>query len=371
MNNNIEKENKIKIVLITSIITLIVGIFGSYIFFKYNPKIFGNNDSKNNTTKVVKDVTVTDTGISEAVDKVYNSVVVVGTYKGEEMNASGSGFVYKKSNNKMYILTNNHVIESGDNYKVTYTDDQVATAKLVGKDEYLDVAVLEVDNKDNIDAVEIGESSELKPGDTVFAVGTPLDATYSWTVTRGIISGKERLVEVSLSNSNSSDYIMNVIQTDAAVNSGNSGGPLSNSNGAVIGIISAKISSSGVEGMGFAIPIELAIEKAEKITSGDNTEYPYLGVSMVNAKDANYYKKYSNNLTTNLTSGVMIVDIENDSLAEKAGLKSGDVITKINDEEVSNIAYFRYELYKNKIGDKITITYNRDGKEKTIEVELK
>lgn len=363
INNEKVQKKTLKTIVLVAIASIFLGAFCAYVFFTYYPKLIS-------TTKVIKDVTVTDTGISESVDKVYNSVVVVGTYKNQNLVASGSGFVYKKDDNKMYVLTNHHVIELGNSYKLTYTNNETVEAELVGSDEYLDVAILEVKTKSDINVVEIGDSGILKPGDTVFAVGTPLDTTYSWTVTRGIISGKERLVEVSLSNSNNSDYIMNVIQTDAAVNSGNSGGPLSNSNGEVIGIISAKISLSGVEGMGFAIPIELAVEKAEKIINGETTEYPYLGISMINVSEAEYYQRYTGNFSTELSSGVMIVDVEKNSLAEKAGLTSGDVITKINSKEVSNIAYFRYELYKNKIGEKVSITYNRDGKDNTIKIKL-
>ena len=122
--------------------------------------------------------------------------------------------------------------------------------------------------------------------------------------------------------------------------------------------------------MGFAIPIELAVEKAEKIINGEDTEYPYLGISMINASDTQYYQRYNRNLTTELTSGVMIAAVEKNSIAEKYGLTTGDVITKVNNIDVSNVAYFRYELYKNKIGDEITITYNRNGKENTIKVKL-
>jgi serine protease Do len=362
--NNV-KNNKIVAIILVSFLTFCLGIASSYLIITNYPKLFTEN-----VTKVVKDVTITDTGIAEAVNKVYDSVVVVSTYKNDSLYSSGSGFVYKKDDDVMYIMTNNHVTEDGNNYKITYTDGETAEATLVGSDVYSDIAILKVKNKDNIEAVTLATSSDLNPGDTVFAVGTPLGSTYSWTVTRGIISGKERLVEISLTNSTSSDYILNVIQTDAAVNSGNSGGPLSNANGEVIGIISAKITASGVEGMGFAIPIETAIEKADAIINGETTNYPYLGITMMNVSATNYYGYNRKNNNSNLTSGVVIVDVEKDSSAEKAGLSSEDVITKINDVEVSNIAYLRYELYKYKIGDEVTITYYRNSKEYNTKIKL-
>ncbi len=362
--NNV-KNNKILAIILVSFLTFCLGIASSYLIITNFPKLFTEN-----VTKVVKDVTITDTGIAEAVNKVYDSVVVVSTYKNDSLYSSGSGFIYKKDDDVMYIMTNNHVTEDGNNYKITYTDGETAEATLVGSDVYSDIAILKVKNKDNIEAVTLATSSDLNPGDTVFAVGTPLGSTYSWTVTRGIISGKERLVEISLTNSTSSDYILNVIQTDAAVNSGNSGGPLSNANGEVIGIISAKITASGVEGMGFAIPIETAIEKADAIINGETTNYPYLGITMMNVSATNYYGYNRKNNNSNLTSGVVIVDVEKDSSAEKAGLSSEDVITKINDVEVSNIAYLRYELYKYKIGDEVTITYYRNSKEYNTKIKL-
>lgn len=352
--------------IIYGIALFFLGIFLAYgIMYKF-PAIF-----QETITKIEKDVTVTDKGIADAVEKVYDSVIIVSTYKGDTQYSSGSGFLYKVDGKKTYIITNHHVVEGGDNYKVTYTNGEIEEATLLGGDQYADIAVLEVATKDNFDAVELGTTDALRVGDTTFTVGAPLDNVYSWTVTRGIISGKERLVEISLSNSYSSDYIMNVLQTDAAVNSGNSGGPLCDSNGEVIGVISAKISSTGVEGMGFAIPIEVAQEKAEQIINGESSEYPYLGASMANVTDVMYDRTYSVYLRkSELTSGVMIIDVEKNSGAEKAKLQSGDIIISINGNKISNVAYLRYELYKHNIGDTIEITFEREGKEKTVSVKL-
>lgn len=352
--------------IIYGISLFLLGILLAYgIIYKF-PAIF-----QETITKIEKDVTVTDTGIADAVEKVYDSVIIVSTYKGDKLISSGSGFLYKNIDNKTYIITNHHVVDGGDGFKVTYTNGDTEKAKLLAGDQYADIAVLEVSKKENFNVVDIGSTEALRIGDTTFTVGAPLDNAYSWTVTRGIISGKERLVEISLDSSYNTDYIMNVLQTDAAVNSGNSGGPLCDSNGEVIGVISAKISASGVEGMGFAIPIEIAIEKAEQIINGEASEYPYLGASMVNVSDIMnnyYYMSYLKN--SDLTSGVMIIDVEKNSSAENAKFKTGDIITKINGNKISNVAYLRYELYKYNIGDTIKITYEREGKEKTVSVKL-
>ena len=352
--------------IIYGIALFFLGIFLAYgIMYKF-PAIF-----QETITKIEKDVTVTDKGIADAVEKVYDSVIIVSTYKGNTQYSSGSGFLYKTENNKTYIITNHHVVDGGDNYKVTYTNGNIADAKLLGGDQYADIAVLEVKTKEDFKPVDIGSTEALRIGDTTFTVGAPLDNVYSWTVTRGIISGKERLVEIALDSKYNTDYIMNVLQTDAAVNSGNSGGPLCDSNGEVIGVISAKISASGVEGMGFAIPIEIAIEKAEQIINGESSNYPYLGASMVNVTDVIYDRTYSVYLReSELTSGVMVIDVEKNSSAEKAKLQTGDIIIEINGNKISNVAYLRYELYKHDIGDTIEITYEREGKEKTVSVKL-
>lgn len=363
MKQNSDKKTRI---IVYTIFGLFLGVFLAYgIIYKF-PAIF-----QETITKIEKDVTVTDKGIADAVEKVYDSVIIVSTFKGNALYSSGSGFIYKIDNKTSYIITNHHVIADGDNFKVTYTDGEEVEAECLGGDQYADIAVLKVKIKDDYKAVDIGTTESLRVGDTTFTVGAPLDHVYSWTVTRGIISGKERLVEVAVDSAYNTDYIMNVLQTDAAVNSGNSGGPLCDSNGEVIGVISAKISSTGVEGMGFAIPIETAIEKAEQIINGESSEYPYMGISMVAVSEISRfseYYRYTNN--GEITTGVMVIDVEKNSSAANAKLQTGDIIVEINGNKISNVAYLRYELYKHNVGDTIKVTIMRDGKEKIVSVKL-
>ncbi len=352
------KNNKATIAITSSVITLFVCIIFTIAYCNY----FVNANSTTET--ITKDVTITDTGIAESVSKVYDSVVVVETYVNGELYATGTGFVYKTDDNYGYILTNNHVIEDGTEIKVVFTDETEETVTVVGSDSYSDIALLAV-KKDAVLAVaETGSSEDVEVGDTTFAVGAPLDsAVYSWTVTRGILSGKNRLVEVSTSSSNysaSSSYLMEVLQTDTAINSGNSGGPLCNANGEVIGITNMKISSSSVEGMGFAIPIETAIEYAEKFISGEAIVRPYLGISM--------YDMNSSMLGN--TTGIYVAAVESGSPADDAGLQKGDIITKIGDVSVESSSYLKYELYKYDIGDKVTFTYTRNSKEYTTTITL-
>ena len=305
------------------------------------------------TTKTIKDVTVTDSGIADAVEKVYDSVVTVKNYVRGQLYSTGSGFVFKIDDKYGYILTNYHVINGGSEVSVIFTNNKEEKVNVVGYDEYSDIAVLAVDKSNILATAQIGSSEDLRIGDTTFAVGTPVDSSvYSWSVTRGILSGKNRMVQVD-------NYVMSVLQTDTAINSGNSGGPLCNSNGEVIGITNMKLASSQIEGMGFAIPIEDAVKNAESIISGKKISRPYLGVSI-----------YDSNNYFNNESGVYVESVEENGAADKAGIKKGDKILKINDTEITNTSYFRYQLYKYNIGDKIKITVSRNGSEKTFTVTL-
>ena len=305
------------------------------------------------TTKTIKDVTITDTGIADAVEKVYDSVVTVKNYVRNQLYSTGSGFVFKIDNKYGYILTNYHVISGGNEVSVVFTNNKDEKVTIVGYDEYSDIAVLAVDKSLVLSTAQIGSSNDMRIGDTTFAVGTPVDSSvYSWSVTRGILSGKDRMVQVD-------NYVMSVLQTDTAINSGNSGGPLCNSNGEVIGITNMKLASSQIEGMGFAIPIEDAVKNAETIISGKKISRPYLGISI-----------YDSNSYFNNTSGVYVESVEKNGAADKAGIKSGDKILKVNGVEIANTSYFRYQLYKYNIGDKIKITIERNGIEKTLTVTL-
>lgn len=360
------KNDKFKNVLI-SFISAIVGAGGMFACIYFSPEVFSKVITE---TVETKNVSITDNGIAEAVDKIYDAVVVVKNYKNKEIYSTGTGFVYEIDGKTAHILTNHHVIEGADEVFVQFTDGTSKKVEVVGSDKYADIGVLSIEANDSVKVASLGSSEDIRIGDTVFAVGAPLDAsTYSGTVTRGIISGKNRLVSVSLSSSNTSDWVMSVLQTDAAINSGNSGGPLSNGNGEVIGITSLKLVNSGIEGMGFAIPIETALEYAHKIVKGEPIQRPYLGVSMANLSDAQYafYPRLEN---LPISQGVYISKVENGSPAEKAGIQSGDIITKLDGEEVPSLAYLRYLLYQHDVGDSISVTVYRDGQEKDLTISL-
>ncbi len=375
-DNNVEKNQQIIqesnqvalpiVIFLVVFLSIISGCLGAYVVLL----------SQSRTTTTTKGVTTSTTKLSEtnsiasAVSKVYDSVVVVEVYNNNELVSSGTGFVYKKENGKAYLMTNNHVISSGNTIKVLFTDDNELEAKIVGSDTYSDIAVLSVKDSNSIVAATMGDSTKSQVGDTVFTVGSPEGSDYAGTVTKGVLSAQDRLVAVALSNSTSSDYYMNVLQTDAAINPGNSGGPICNTNGEVIGITNMKLVDNTVEGMGFAIPIEEALKVSEILEKDGKISRPYIGISMLDLNNSYYLWQAGIMLPEGVNEGVAIYKVENGSPAAKAGLKKGDIITKVSGHITKNLAEFRYELYKHNPGENIEITYYRSGEEKTTTITL-
>lgn len=362
-------NKKIKYVLIyiiSIILTLFLGAIGTVIVLDHFNIINLKNTTEIKET-VSTNVSITETNtIKDSIEKIYDAVVVVEVYdKNGNKISSGSGFVYK-NHSVGYIITNYHVIEGGTSVKVINNLGTEIDAKILGGDIYYDVAVLSIPSSDVLQVAEIGDSTKLSLGDTLFTVGSPLGSKYIGTVTKGILSGKNRKVTVKLTNGN---FIMEVLQTDAAINPGNSGGPLLNINGEVVGVTSMKLVQDEIEGMGFAIPIELVLTVVEKLEKGETIERPLLGVSIIDLKNTYLLRKYNIN-PGNVTSGVAIVLVQDGTPASNSGFKQGDIITKINDDEIEDTAHFNYALYKYEVGDKITVTYIRDGKENKIEVLL-
>ena len=318
--------------------------------------------------KILTEVSITEeNSIKESVDKIYDAVVLIETYSNNRKLGSGTGFVYKIDDNYGYIMTNHHVIEDATSIDVTNNADQVVEAELVGSDEFSDIAVLKV-NKDSVMQVaELGTSADMELGDSLFSVGSPLGSEYMGTVTRGILSGKDRVVNVSLS---SGDYRMEVLQTDAAINPGNSGGPLVNINGEVIGVISLKLVEDEIEGMGFAIPIEVASAFAEQLESGEKIQRPALGVELVDVTSTYSLYLHKIYLESDVSYGAVIVGLEEGYPASTANLQKGDVIIEFDGQKIEDTSHLRYVLYKYNIGDKIKIKVIRGSEEFETELTL-
>ena len=349
--------------IIASITTFFIGCASMYMIIRTYPLNISNIN--NNTNVVDRKFTVSEIGLSTGINNVYDSVVVVQNYKNDKSNGIGSGFIY---NNDGYIMTNSHVIEGASNIKVMLMSGDAVDATIIGDDEYADIAVIKIDKKYVTKVATLGSSESINVGDTVFTIGSPISSEYYGTVTRGILSGKNRLVNVTVESSN--DWIMNVMQTDAAINPGNSGGPLCNANGDVIGINSMKLVQSQVEGMGFAIPIEDAISYANMIVNGEKIKRSYLGLRMVNVSSTYNFANEDIKIDSKVISGVAIIEILKDGPCNNTGLKKGDVITKIGDYKIKTVAELRYHLYKYKPNDKMNIVVNRNGKVMSYKVTL-
>lgn len=364
------EKNKEQIKLIGLIIfSFIVGALTIIIILKWTPLmgqiIPTDNLITRNDTQVYE-----KTSLAPAVEKVYDATMVVQAFSNGQYISTGTGFVYKTDDKYGYLLTNQHVVKGSDEVKLVTSTGKEIEGKLLGGDEYLDLAVVQIKKEDVTQVSNIGSSEKMHLGDTIFTVGAPLGEQYRGTVTAGILSGKDRMVSVNISSSVSSDWIMRVLQIDASINPGNSGGPVLNVNGEVIGVSSLKLVDDDIEGMGFAIPIEYAMNHIEDLEAGKKIEWPLLGISMVNVTDAASAAANGLKVPEKVTSGVIVADISADGAADKSDLKKGDVIIALNDKEVEDTAYLRYELYQHKAGDKIEVTYIRDGKEHKTKLTL-
>lgn len=281
-------------------------------------------------------------------------------------SGTGSGVIFKIVGDKAYIVTNNHVIENANQVEITLDDGQKTKAKIIGADALTDLAVLEIDAKYASSVLSFGDSSTLRAGDQVIAIGNPLGLDLSGTVTQGIVSGTDRSMDVSTS---SGEWELNVIQTDAAINPGNSGGALINMEGLVIGINSLKISESGVEGLGFAIPSNDVIPIVNELIEKGEISRPYLGVSLADLEQIP--AQYLQDLPESITKGTMVTNIDPNSAASKAGLKEQDVIVSFNGTDIEGASDLRKILYTDlKAGEKVKIKVYRNGKLETITVTL-
>ncbi|MEK6454233.1 trypsin-like peptidase domain-containing protein [Caldifermentibacillus hisashii] len=278
---------------------------------------------------------------------------------------SGSGVIFKKDNKYGYIITNNHVIEGANEIQVSLYSGEKVKAEVVGADALTDLAVLKIDGKYVNEVASFGDSSQLRTGDEVIAIGNPLGEEFSRTVTQGIVSATDRSISV---NTSAGEWEITAIQTDAAINPGNSGGALINANGEVIGINSLKIAEDGVEGLGFAIPSNDVIPIAEELINKGEIKRPYLGIQMYDV--ANIVQFYRQSMFGNLENGIVVAAVEPGSPAAKAGLKVNDVIVGIDGNEIKNVTELRKYLYsKVTPGNSVKIDFYRDGKKQTVTVE--
>jgi serine protease Do len=312
---------------------------------------------------------------TKAIDKAAEAVVGINNIQNsnfwsddgsgsQEAAGTGSGVIYKKSGDKAYVVTNQHVVEGATQLEVTLTDGTKIPAELLGGDIWTDLAVLEIDTDHVKKVAEFGNSDVLKMGEPVMAIGNPLGTTFSGSVTQGIISGINRTIPVDINQDGIMDWQAEVLQTDAAINPGNSGGALINIAGQVIGINSMKIAQNAVEGIGLSIPINYAKPIINDLEQYGVVKRPYMGVDLKSvAEIPGYYQEEALKLPRDVTYGVALRQVVANSPSDKAGLRELDVIVEMDGVEINDVIDLRKHLYQEKkIGDQMTIKYYREGK---------
>ncbi|MDC3415062.1 S1C family serine protease [Terrihalobacillus insolitus] len=337
--------------------------------------VAGNNPSTKNMN-----VNIT-TQITDVVEQVAPAVVGVvsiqqqSNFWGQQesgQGGTGSGVIYKVENGKAYVVTNQHVISGSDEIEVVLSDGMHVKSTLLGSDLFTDLAVLELNVTGNEKVIEMGKSDNVKVGEPVIAIGSPLGLRFSGSVTQGVISGKQRAIPQDFDKDGRSDWQAEVIQTDAAINPGNSGGALINMNGELIGINSMKIAQSSVEGIGFSIPIDNAKPIIQQLETKGEVIRPYMGVEVYSLEDIPQAEwERTLQLPEEVKGGVYLWTVEPMTPAAQAGLRRLDVITHMDGEQIGNVIDLRKHLYEEKVvGDEMEITYYRDGQKQTTTLTL-
>ncbi|WP_027964552.1 S1C family serine protease [Halalkalibacillus halophilus] len=329
-----------------------------------------NVDISSRTTEIVEEVSSAVVGVVN----IQNQNIFGGSQQQpENENApTGSGVIYKQSDEYAYIVTNYHVIEGADSVEIVFSDEEQTEAEIVGGDMFSDLAVLRVDEEFVDHVIEIGDSNNLNVGEPLLAIGNPLGLQFAGSVTQGILSGKDRLIPLDFDNNGIVDWQAEVIQTDAAINPGNSGGALVNMEGELIGINSMKLASAQVEGLGFAIPTASAVPIMEELEQDGVVTRSYLGISPYSLTDvAQYHWSNTLNLPSEVEGGVLAASVENVSPAAQAGLEQYDVIVELDGTPVMNVLELRQHLYnETSPGDELTITFYRDGERQEVTTTL-
>ncbi|OCA84440.1 hypothetical protein A8F94_17225 [Bacillus sp. FJAT-27225] len=364
---------------------LLIGMVGGILLSLAVNGIFQGNGKENAAPplKVAESAKADDDNreseVTEAVKKARDSVVSVANFQGGNIwegnvlakAGSGSGVIYKKDGSKALVVTNHHVIDGAAQLEITLSNGTKIPAELLGSDPLTDLAVLSVDGSEIEDVVELGDSTNLLPGASAIAIGNPL-GFLEGTVTKGVISASERTMPVDVNQDGAVDWQTEVIQTDASINPGNSGGALIDINGELIGINSAKIAQDAVEGIGFAIPVHVALPVMEDLEKNGKVSRPYLGVGPLSLRDIpSQYWQETLRLPKDVTEGVIIMEVSPGSPAAKAGLQKLDVIVEMDGNKIKNVPNLRSFLYKEaKAGDTVDITFYRGGDKQTAEVTL-
>lgn len=394
-----EKQARLKSSFLkTALVAVVAGVLGGGLtigaYNLYQNQAVSSSDDSQATTKVSNVKVNVSTQATKAFNKIKRAVVTVEAYQKSDNSidsifgfssgsskettseSEGSGVIYKKNGNTAYVVTNNHVISGADSFYVMLYSGKRVKATVVGKDSVSDLAVLKIDAKNVEQTATFGNSDNIQVGETALAIGSPMGSEYATSLTQGIISAKKRTLDIT-NSSGVTTGSTTVIQTDAAINSGNSGGPLVNLDGQVIGINSMKLSSNSsssenasVEGMGFAIPSNEVVKIINQLVTKGKVSRPALGISGI---DLDYVSDSAKSDTLKLPdgvdSGVVVMKSDSDSPLKDV-LSKYDVIVSLGGKKVTGISSLKTALYAHKVGDSVTIKYYHDGQLKSQKVTL-
>lgn len=368
------KEHWPKLLIIIGIILLLLILNAIFTTVNKNDhtndSAFNGNDK--NYTTTMKNANNSVKSVVTVQNNVSNNTTIPKSKSGSD-NEIGSGVVYKKVGDSIYILTNAHVVGDKDKQKVTYNNNKSVEGKVVGKDKWSDIAVVKAKLSDeSMKPITLGDSNNLVLGQSILVVGNPLGVDFKGSVSKGIISGLDRHVPVDIDKDNSYDVLMKAFQVDAPVNPGNSGGAVVDKDGRLIGIISLKIDMENVEGMAFAIPTNDVRKIAQQLEDNGKVQYPNTGIKIKNVADISSEEREEANLPSSVNNGVLVNDIKENSLGEKSGLKKDDVIVELDGKTVEDNLRYRQIIFSHRDDLKtLTAKIYRNGTEKTIQIKLK
>ncbi|MGX0746908.1 serine protease Do [Staphylococcus capitis] len=335
-----------------------------------NDSAFNGNDK--NYTTTMKNANNSVKSVVTVQNNVSNNTTIPKSKSGSD-NEIGSGVVYKKVGDSIYILTNAHVVGDKDKQKVTYNNNKSVEGKVIGKDKWSDIAVVKAKlTDDSMKPITLGDSNNLVLGQSILVVGNPLGVDFKGSVSKGIISGLERHVPVDIVKDDSYDVLMKAFQIDAPVNPGNSGGAVIDKDGRLIGIVSLKIDMENVEGMAFAIPINDVRKIAQQLEDKGKVQYPNTGINIKNVADISSEEREETKLPPSINNGVLINDVKENSLGEKSWLKKDDVIVELDGKTVEDNLRYRQIIFSHRDDLKtLTAKIYRNGTEKNIKIKLK
>ena len=368
------KEHWPKMLIIIGIIVLLLIL--NAIFTTVNKNDHTNDSAFNGTAKDETTAMKIAENSVKSVVTVENDLsndTTVSDNKNESDNEIGSGVVYKKVGDSIYIFTNAHVVGNQEKQKVTYGNDKSVTGKVIGKDKWSDLAVVKAKVADeNIKPMTMGDSNNIKLAEPILVIGNPLGTDFKGSVSQGIVSGLNRHVPVDIDKNDNYDALMKAFQIDAPVNPGNSGGAVVDRDGRLIGIVSLKIDMHNVEGMAFAIPINDVRKIAKELEHKGKVNYPNTEIKIKNVGDLDDSERNAINLPAKVNHGVLIGEVKENGLGDKSGLKKGDVIVELDGKKIEDNLRYRQVIYSHYDDQKtITAKIYRNGAEKNIKIKLK